>query len=165
MKNLIEIKNMSDEQLDNYIRQVLSFDKSVLNSIRYFEGDKQSFLENQHYRFNMSGYEFLDNQEILKKFSHLGIFGGEYTNNMLMILFYKGHCKVKYNIDDGKNCIILDLERERGTTEIIRIILRVLLSEEPIYKYTKKFGVIGNKKIINDKHPINDYYFEIVDGF
>ena len=30
---------MSDQELDNYIREVLWFDESVLNSIRYFEGD------------------------------------------------------------------------------------------------------------------------------
>lgn len=165
MKNLTEIKNMSDQELDNYIREVLWFDKSVLDSIRYFEGDEKTFLDKQHYRFDMSGYDYLQNQEILKKFSHLGIFENESNNNMLVILFYKGNCKVKFNIESGIECVILDLETGRGTTEIIRIILRVLLSEEPIYKYRKKISVIDNNKIINDEHPICDYDFEIVDGF
>lgn len=138
MKNLIEIKNMSDEQLDNYIREELSFHGDT------FDGNIQ------HHKFNMSGYYFLHNQEILKKFSHLDIFENGYNNNMLVILFYKGWCKVKFNINDGKECVILDLETEKGTIEIIRIILRVMLFE----------GSFSNKN-----HPINNYNYKIVDGF
>lgn len=145
MKNILEIDKMSDEELDCHITQLLSlYDISLFNSIKYLDLDsRHTLLLKEHYRFDMSGLNFKHNQEILKKFQHLGIFN-------IIILFHKGHCKIKLFMYDSKKTVTIDLGSGKGTIEIIRILIRIMLFE----------GSFSNKK-----HPINKYKFDIVDNF
>ena len=114
-----ELKNLSKEQVLNFIRQQLKFDDYVLSSFRLQD---ESSLQHQHKRFDMSGYDnetgdcTLWNQSILNEFAYLGIY--DYTH-YLVVDFYKGvptiylryfNTNEDYEIDDLPGC---------GTVEII----------------------------------------------
>lgn len=113
-----DLKTKSKEEVYEFIRQKLSFEANISNSLRNI--DKEEFSK-EHKRFEMSGYESntgectLSNLAILNEFAYLGIY--DYTS-YLFLDFYKG-CGTLYLQYFGENeNIELELSGY-GTTEII----------------------------------------------
>lgn len=114
-----ELKKKSKEEILDFIRKRLSFEEKAISSLRNIEYEK---LENQHKRFEMSGYEAQTgkcttwNLSILNEFADLGIY--DYTS-YLFLDFYKGTptLYLKY-FHENENIEIDDLSGY-GTTEII----------------------------------------------
>jgi len=113
-----DLKTKSKKEVYEFIRQKLSFEPNVSNSLRNI--DKEEFSK-EHKRFEMSGYESntgectLSNLDILNEFAYLGIY--DYTS-YLFLDFYKG-CGTLYFQYFGENENI-ELEFSGyGTTEII----------------------------------------------
>jgi hypothetical protein len=86
-----ELKNKPKEEVMNFIRERLSFDPGIENSIRNTSWeDKQK----EHKRFEMSGYDIgtgdctVWNTSLLNEFADLGIY--DYTS-YLFLDFYKGN--------------------------------------------------------------------------
>ena len=85
------LKEKSQNEVFNFIRERLKFDNSLESQLRYI--DKEA-LKKEHRRFEMSGYEdktgecTKHNLAIVNEFADLGIY--DYTN-YLFLDFYKGH--------------------------------------------------------------------------
>jgi hypothetical protein len=109
------LKTLTKDELFVFIRDELKFDDIVYNSTR------KSSIENDHLRFDMSGYEdktgqcTIDNQIILNKFAYLGIY--DHTN-YLFLDFYKGIGTLYFQYFGGGENYSVDLSGY-GTTEII----------------------------------------------
>ena len=127
-----ELKKKSREEIMNFIRERLKFDVEIISSLRNIEPEK---LENQHKRFNMSGYESQTgkcttwNLSILNQFADLGIY--DYTS-YLFLDFYKGEPTIylKYFFED-ENIEISGLSGY-GTIELIyKIFELTIFSDKP----------------------------------
>lgn len=85
-----ELRTKSKDEVKAFIRKRLSFSKKILDQLRYVS--KEEF-QNEHRRFEMSGYESqtgectLHNISIINEFADLGIY--DYTT-YLFLDFYKG---------------------------------------------------------------------------
>lgn len=87
---IINLKQMTKEEVFSLIRRRLSFGDEVLDQLRHV--DKDEFMK-EHRRFDMSGFETktgrctVFNNAILNEFADLGIYN--YTS-YLFLDFYKG---------------------------------------------------------------------------
>lgn len=129
--NIDTLKNMSKENVYNFIRERLAFDSSVVDSMRNIDKD---ILEKEHKRFNMSGYEnqtgdcTIYNLSLLNLFADLGIY--DYTD-YLFLDFYKGMGTVYMKYFNTEENIEIDLSGY-GTVYIIYKIFQVtIFSGEP----------------------------------
>jgi hypothetical protein len=83
-----QLKGMLKEDALKQIRKILAFDDATRKSLFKRDG-----MSDEHYRFDMSGYESIPgactihNQFVLNKFAFLGIY--DYTR-FLALDFYKG---------------------------------------------------------------------------
>lgn len=130
MKTVEDLRNLSEEDILNFIRESLSFDKSLESQLRHI--DKSEFKK-EHYRFEMSGdnddtgENVIHNQFVLNKFAYLGIYN--YVS-YLHLHFYEGHptLYIKYYLED-KN---LDFDLAGYTTSeiIYKIFKLTILSDK-----------------------------------
>ncbi len=73
----VKLLDMTTEEIKEFIRERLAFDKSLLKHFRTIDAYQVKAIE--HYRFDMSGYGdgdndcYFENLEILKKFADCGI--------------------------------------------------------------------------------------------
>ncbi len=125
------IRNMSEPEVEQYIRNRLRFDRNIEHSLRYKLGPDES--ENQHYRFSMDE-DYAYNMGILLKFEDLGIF--DYYE-FLSLRFYKGGGYVTY----GNASLGMSFKKQkeqfelneitdlysRGTVEIIYEIFKITI--------------------------------------
>jgi len=113
-----ELEQQSKDEVLKCIRERLKFSKKLLESIRSLDMDN---WENEHKRFDMSGYESetgectLWNMSILNEFADLGIY--DYTH-YLFLDFYKGTPTLYLKYFNTDENIEFDLTGY-GTTEII----------------------------------------------
>lgn len=122
-----ELKKMPKEKVLDFIRERLRLDTELIASLRNIESEQ---LENQHKRFEMSGYESQTgkcttwNLSILNEFADLGIY--DFTS-YLFLDFYKGTPTIylKY-FNETENLEIDDLSGY-GTTEIIYKIFQLTI--------------------------------------
>lgn len=86
-----ELQAMTKEQVFDFIREKLSFDKNIVNQLRVVD---KAVFQKEHRRFEMSGYEDTVgectkfNLAILNEFADVGIY--DYTS-YLFLDFYKGN--------------------------------------------------------------------------
>lgn len=115
------LKNQSEEDVFNFIRKRLAFDKNIIGQLRHI--DKRE-MKKEHRRFDMSGYEdnkgesTLFNNSILNEFADLGIY--DYTS-YLFLDFYKGHGTLYMKYFYGNENLEFELGGY-GTNEIIYFI-------------------------------------------
>ncbi len=91
MLQVIEsIHNNDREGMLKFIRKELAFPVSLLQSLK----ESREIVEQEHYRFDMSGYDFngtgsvtIHNQTILNKFAKYGIYD---HHEFIALDFYKG---------------------------------------------------------------------------
>jgi hypothetical protein len=120
---MIDLKRMTEKELDAFILERLSFSGKVSQSIRYEEGKKDD-----HYRFNMSGYDLgkrgscdINNRFILDLFADVGIY--DYSH-FLSLDFYKGVGTLYISFwDDREKTLYEECFSGAGTREIIKDIL------------------------------------------
>ncbi|MCF8339736.1 MAG: hypothetical protein K9I82_02085 [Chitinophagaceae bacterium] len=132
MKTSLEsLKTMNKEEVHNYIRKRLKL-KGVDGHLRHVDSDL--FLDKEHKRFDMSGYDESEkgecvkhNLSILNLFAYLGIY--DFTS-YLFLDFYKGTPTIylKYFYEDE------NMEYDYGgytTTEIIyEVFLKTIFSNK-----------------------------------
>ena len=122
-----ELKSKSKDEVLNFIRQRLSFNKNVTSSMRYLESDQ---VEKQHKRFEMSGYESKTgectvwNTSVLNEFADLGIY--DYTS-YLFLDFYKGMPTLYLKYFQKNEDLEFDEWGGFGTTEIIYEIFQLTI--------------------------------------
>lgn len=134
-----KLKQMTDEELNGFVRQRLLFESDVLHSMRQFD-------IHDHYRFDMSGGVDEDlgecnvyNNRLLMKFVDCGIY--DYVN-YLYVYSYKGQIDIHYGDwadeeiigkDDDYWCKRKGYVKNYGgygTTEIIVDILKRLVIDK-----------------------------------
>ncbi|MCY1541732.1 hypothetical protein D9M68_774340 [compost metagenome] len=126
------LKTKPKEEVLDFIREKLSF-KDLTPHMRY--DGAEDFLNKQHRRFDMSGYESetgectISNMGILNEFAYLGIY--DYTH-YLFLDFYKGSptLYLKY-WNDNQNLEFEDWSGY-GTTEIIYEIFKLTIFSDKV---------------------------------
>lgn len=125
-----ELKSMPKEDALNHIRKILAFDDVTRKSLLKRDG-----MSNEHYRFEMSGYDStpgsctIHNLFVLNKFAFLGIY--DYTK-FLTIDFYKGAGSLYFRYWNDEHTQEVDLSG-LGTCDIIYEVLnRTVFTNKPI---------------------------------
>lgn len=125
------LKKQSKEDVYNFIRTRLAFDKNLLDQLRHV--DKNEMLK-EHRRFEMSGYEdkkgecTLFNLAIVNEFADLGIY--DYTE-YLFLDFHKGHGTLYLKYFNSNEKLEIELGGY-GTVEIIyEIFEKTIFSNKP----------------------------------
>lgn len=128
-----ELKKLSKEEVLNEIRKILSFEQGILDSLKDHKNTTSLSRDNQHYRFEMSGYETIPgqvtiyNQNILNKFAFLGIY--DFTD-FLVLDFYKGSVRLFYQYFYSGNLIEEELDNYRTVDIIYRVFEITLFSDQ-----------------------------------
>lgn len=130
-----ELKNKTKEEVLDFIRERLAFDKSISRQLRYID---IKYFEKEHRRFNMSGCEgatgenTVFNQSILNEFANLGIYN--YTS-YLFLDFVKGSATLYLKYFYENENLEFDLSGYTST-EIIYEIFRLTIFSNKKQKHS-----------------------------
>lgn len=124
-----QLREMSKDEVMEFIRDRLKMEKGVSQSVKCLELRSD---ENDHYRFDMSGYEnktgecTIYNLSVLNKFADLGIY--DYTT-YLFLDFYKGTATLYFQYfygSEDRSHQVVDLTG-KGTRQIIYSIFELTI--------------------------------------
>lgn len=126
-----ELKSKSKDEVLKFIREKLSLDPHIRFGLKTAKGMQ---VEHEHFRFDMSGYDWtpgsctVHNLMVLNNFAHLGIY--DYTD-YLFLDFYKGIGTLYIRYWNGNQPEEHDFSGY-GTAEIIYEIFQLtIFSDKP----------------------------------